>query len=72
MNPSPEEILYEALGSAMGIEVETNNPPALRAKLYAARRADPDLECLSIHLAPSNPHGALFIVKQGNANVEEP
>lgn len=70
MSPSPEEILYEALGTEFGLEVETNNPTALRAKLYAARRADADLECLSIHLSPSNPNGALFIVKQGASNGE--
>lgn len=65
MDASPEEILYEALASPLGLLVETNNPAALRAKLYAVRRADADLECLSIHLAPTNPNGALFIVKQG-------
>jgi len=58
-----EEILYEALHSTAGVLVETNNPPALRAKLYAARRANADFAPLSIHLSPLDPNGALFVVK---------
>jgi len=65
------EILYEALASPLGIEVETNNPENLRAKLYAARRADPALEPLSIHISPTNPSAALFIIRRPSENGTE-
>ena len=58
------EILYEALGTPLGVEVETNRPDLLRQRLYAVRRDDPALACLSITPAPLNPNGALFIVKR--------
>lgn len=64
------EILYTALASPLGIEVETNNPETLRAKLYAARRADPALEPLSIHLSPTSPSTALFIIRRPDATEE--
>lgn len=64
-------ILYEALASDFGLIVETNNPQNLRAKLYAARRADADLECLSVHLSPANPTGALWIVKKEQTDAQK-
>ena len=67
----PALILYEALASPLGLVVETNNPQNLRAKLYAARRADADLECLSIHLSPANPGGELWIVKKEQPDAQE-
>lgn len=67
----PSLILYEALAADFGLVVATNNPQNLRAKLYAARRADADLEKLSIHLSPTNPSGELFIVKKGASNGQE-
>lgn len=66
-----EEILYEALVSPFGVEVETNSPDNLRAKLYAVRRSNPDFECLSITLSPYAPSSALFIVKKGQPNAVE-
>jgi hypothetical protein len=66
------ELLYAALGTPLGVEVETNRPDLLRAKLYAARRGDSALDCLSIHESPSNPSGALFIVNRGNSDGHEP
>lgn len=58
-----EQLLWEALGSDFGIEVATNNPDSLRAKLYKIRRENADFQCLSLTLSPHNPSGALFIVK---------
>jgi hypothetical protein len=66
-----EEILYEALASPFGVEVETNSPENLRAKLYAARRSNSDFECLSITISPYAPTSALFIVKKGQPNATE-
>jgi hypothetical protein len=63
-----QEILFTALASPLGIEVETNNPTSLRAKLYEARREDEALHCLSIHPSPANPSKALFIVKKSEEN----
>ena len=67
----PSLILYEALASDLGLIVATNNPQNLRAKLYAARRADADLECLSIHLSPANPTGELWIVKREQPDAQK-
>lgn len=41
MNHALLEMLYEALETENGLAVETNNPKALRAKLYTTLREDP-------------------------------
>ena len=71
MQIDPASILYEALASPLGLVVSTNNPQNLRAKLYAARRADADLECLSIHLSPLAPTTHLFIVKKEQTDAAQ-
>lgn len=72
MSPSDlAEILYEALGSPLGVEVETNRPDLLRQRLYKVRADDPALAPLSIHPSPTNPAGALFIINRSNLNGTE-
>lgn len=57
-------LLYEALGSPLGVVVQCDNAEKVRQKLYALRKEqnDPDLECLSFVQSPSNPQ-QLWIVK---------
>lgn len=72
MSPAElSEILYTALGSPLGVEVSTNRPDLLRQRLYKVRAADPALASLSIHISPTNPAGALFIVNRSNHNVQQ-
>lgn len=51
-------LLYEALGSATGIVLRTNDAGRLRQKLYALRvqAKDPDLDVLSIVQSPTAPN----------------
>ena len=65
------ELLYEALGEPHGIIVETNDVATLRARLYAAKKQDPDLECLSLVPSPTSPDTELWIVKRSQANAQE-
>jgi hypothetical protein len=58
------ELLYEAYRSELGIIVQTNDPERLRQKLYAERKKDPDLACLSFRISPTSPENQLFIVKK--------
>lgn len=60
---SPMEILYAAYRSELGILVQTSDPEKLRQKLYAERKKDPDLQCLSFRISPYNPEAELFILK---------
>lgn len=55
---------YSALASEFGVVVWSDNPDALKQRLYAARREamDPALESLSIVVSPTNPEH-LWIVK---------
>lgn len=65
--PDPDhlELLYRALNtSERGIIVETNSVERLRAKLYEARKADPDLAVLSFTVSPTAPETQLWIVKR--------
>jgi hypothetical protein len=57
------ELLYEAYRSEIGIIVQTNDPERLRQKLYAERKKDPDLSCLSFRISPTSPDTELLIVK---------
>lgn len=56
---------YQALRSAHGIVLSSEDRERLRGKLYEARRdaADRDLECLGIVLSPTDPN-ELWIVKK--------
>lgn len=57
------ELLYEAFHSEYGIEVELlGNYQMSLQRLYAARRKDPDLDCLQISRSPTSPTH-IWIVK---------
>jgi hypothetical protein len=63
------ELLYEALNSELGIEVElVGNYQASLQRLYTARRKDPDLEIIQIHKSPTPNH--LWLVR--NENLRHP
>lgn len=57
--------LYEALGTPLGIVLQTDNPEKTRAKLYRLREAanDPMLKELSIVISPTMPQSQVWIVK---------
>ena len=58
------ELLYDAYRSELGTKVQTTDPERLRQKLYAERKKDPDLSCLSFRISPTNPSGELLIIKK--------
>jgi len=62
-------IWYSALAAPYGIVVETDNPEALKARLYAARAEsqDPDLANISIKTSPFNPSQLWLIKRQPDA-----
>ncbi len=62
MSASFLEILYKAYNAELGVIVETNDPERLRQKLYAERKKDPDLKCLSFRINPTSPHNQLLIL----------
>lgn len=64
MSPNVVELLYEALETELGLVVATSDPIALRAKLYAAMKADPELALFSIHQSRSNPNGEIIILRK--------
>lgn len=47
-------LLYDALASDYGTEVETEGAERLRQKLYAIRKSDPSFFCLSFVISPLN------------------
>jgi hypothetical protein len=64
------ELLYEALNSELGIEVElVGNYQASLQRLDTARRKDPDLEIIQIHKSPTSPNH-LWLVR--NENLRHP
>lgn len=68
MSPAEASIntLYEALGTPLGIVVNTSDPEKLRQKLYRLRDAadDPMLKDLSIVISPTMPGSQVWIVKR--------
>lgn len=62
---------YEALGSALGVVIQTDNPEKLRAKLYRLREQanDPMLASISIVISPTNPESHVWLVKR-KANAD--
>jgi len=58
--------LYEALGSPLGVVIQTDNPEGLRAKLYRLRDQtdDPMLKEISIVISPSMPTSQVWLVKR--------
>ena len=59
-----EALLYEALGSPLGIRVETENPDLLRQRIYTERRKNPEFAALSLHISPLNPATEVWICKK--------
>lgn len=60
------ELLYEALNSELGIEIElVGNFQASIQRLYTARRKDPDLEIIQILKSPTSPNH-LWLVRNEN------
>ena len=66
MSEASLNLLYEALGTPLGIVVETNDPERLRQKLYALRKQanDPMLEALSFVISPTVPGSQVWLVKR--------
>jgi len=66
MSEASLNLWYEALGSALGIVVATDNPEKLRAKLYRLREAanDPLLADISIVISPTMPGSHVWLVKR--------
>lgn len=55
--------LYQALNSQYGIVLSTTDPEKLRARLYVARKQDPELACISINISRTNPESEIWLVK---------
>jgi hypothetical protein len=66
MSEASLNTLYEALGTPLGVVVQTDNPEKLRAKLYRLRDGadDPMLKELSIVISPTMPQSQVWIVKR--------
>ena len=58
-----QKALYAAVHSQYGIAVSTDDPVALRRKLYAVRKTDEDFAELSIVESRTNPKTELWIIK---------
>jgi hypothetical protein len=56
--------LYQALNSESGIVLSTSDPERLRQKLYAERKKDPDLSCISINISRSQPESQIWLIKK--------
>lgn len=61
-------LLYEALGSPLGVVVRCSDTERARQKLYALRKEcnDPDLDILSFVQSPTSPL-ELWIVRKNEA-----
>lgn len=57
---------YEALGTPLGIVIQTDNPEKLRQKLYRLREQanDPMLADISIVISPTVPGSHVWLVKR--------
>lgn len=68
MSPAEASLntLYEALGTPLGIVVQTSDPEKLRQRLYRLRDGsdDPMLKELSIVISPTMPQSQIWIVKR--------
>jgi hypothetical protein len=64
-------LLYEALHSPLGIVVSTNNPEALRSRLYPMRKEDPNFLLLTFSVSPDSPD-ELWIIKRAAPDAQEP
>lgn len=59
--------LYLAYNSRFGIIIRTDNIELTKAKLYAERKKDPDLACISITTSRDNPTTELLLVKKNES-----
>lgn len=66
MQEASINLWYEALGTPLGIVVQTNDPERFRQKMYAIRRecGDKSLDELSLVISPSNPTSHVWLVKR--------
>jgi hypothetical protein len=64
MNSGAVELLYRALEARVGIAIRTSDPTRMRARLYEARKTNPDFEALSIKPSHSLPQSELWIVRK--------
>jgi hypothetical protein len=57
---------YDALASEHGVIIETDDPNAVKQRLYAVRAEsqDEDLKSISIVTSPTNPERDLWLVKR--------
>jgi hypothetical protein len=65
------DVLYQALGSPLGLVIRVSNFALAQQRLYKARRdaSDPDLACLQLRRSPLVPDSELWIVKGGDVAV---
>lgn len=64
MSTELQAMLFQALESPLGIEVESNKPEQLRQKLYALRKTDTLFDPLAFVISPTKPETHLWIVKK--------
>jgi len=59
------ELLYQALGTPLGIAVTVSNVPKAQQRLHQerAKLQDPDLAVLQFRTSPFQPEGEVWIVK---------
>lgn len=65
------DLLYQALRAPLGVVVKTTDPDRLRQKLYAERKKDEDLACISIMKSRTAPDSEILLVKKGVADGPE-
>lgn len=66
MSGASINLWYEALGTPLGIVVQTSNPEGLRQKLYRLREQanDPMLADISVVISPTVPGSHVWLVKR--------
>lgn len=69
------DLLFSAIKSPYGVEVETSNPTRLRAELYADVReaktkGDDTFSKLSFHLCPFDPQTKLWLAHKADTQAD--
>lgn len=74
--PTPQEtqclaVLQAAASEQIGIVLRTDNPARTRQALYNFRRAwgSPDFADIHIRASPTNPDGALWLLRHSEASA---
>lgn len=62
MTSGTVEFLYRALEARVGIVIRTNDPTRLRARLYEARKTNPEFQGLSVKPSHSSPQSELWVL----------